>query len=493
MTNESSDPAGGGGGLIGDASAEDSDGTEDARAPAAGADPPAEAAAAASENAPKEDGANKNAAGGGDPGEGGDEQTRAAGGSDGGEEGGPNPAKEDEEEGKEGPTDPPSKEVKLEDLHNPRNMTWDELEMMLYEWEEGAGAVDEYLDMAVIEKLRRGETDDDEEENEEDGEEEKKEGEDKEKVAGENAGENEGKQKDLNETEHIVKENEEQKEEKAEEHQKEEGTPKAEEMPMIEKEKEEEAAPKPDEEKSKEEEKPKESKGFLDKLKDNLKPRDDGKKTHVEVKKGQPRYLNLTQDSAHVVEFYAPWCPHCQNYKWTYVDIATEVKRRSISPVQFHAVSCDIYYAICRTYGIEGYPTVLGWKQGDNITQRSVFMNEETDIDPDLVGEMLDLDMAHEEVELFDWEMNATELKAVEEKLEKLGKSAAATKRAWHEHESHTRDDRYRNAALSLAFAIKSQLFQTSSKEGEMEPRRRAALVDFLNLLEWAAPQSWRL
>ena len=25
-------------------------------------------------------------------------------------------------------------------------------------------------------------------------------------------------------------------------------------------------------------------------------------------------------------------CPHCQNYKWDYVEIAAEVQRRSVSP-----------------------------------------------------------------------------------------------------------------------------------------------------------------
>ena len=39
----------------------------------------------------------------------------------------------------------------------------------------------------------------------------------------------------------------------------------------------------------------------------NTKHFDDGSKTEVELKKGKISYLNLTEESAHVVEFYAPW------------------------------------------------------------------------------------------------------------------------------------------------------------------------------------------
>ena len=179
-------------------------------------------------------------------------------------------AQQDGDENKE-PTEPPSRELTLEDVYNPRNLTMDELEMLLYEWEQEATSVHEYLDMRIIHKMRLNLTDDEEE------------------------GEDEGK----------------------------------------------------------EEEKPKKS--WMGRLKDRVSHYDDGSKTQVEFKKGPTHYLNLTGDSAHVVEFYAPvsgqqfwsslacvtfthifrflqWCPHCQNYKWAYIGIAAEVQRRSISP-----------------------------------------------------------------------------------------------------------------------------------------------------------------
>ena len=162
--------------------------------------------------------------------------------------------------------------------------------------------------------------------------------------------------------------------------------------------------------------------------------------------------------------------------------------------VQFHAVSCDVYYAICATYGISGFPTILGWKQGESKDHAGIEMNEDEDIEPDTVGEMLGLDLAHEGMKLFDWEIEDEETKAhVEKRLAEQAHKAARIKKSWHEHEPHTHNDRYHNAALSLAFAIKSQLFQTLAEDGGMEQKRKDALVDFLNVLDWASPQHWKL
>jgi hypothetical protein len=59
------------------------------------------------------------------------------------------------------PTYPPSKALTAEDYYNPRNLTLAELEMVIYEWEEEAKPVKEYIDMRVIHQLRTGEYDDD--------------------------------------------------------------------------------------------------------------------------------------------------------------------------------------------------------------------------------------------------------------------------------------------------------------------------------------------
>ncbi len=148
---------------------------------------------------------------------------------------------EDEEEDEEEEWQPSA-----EDFYNPRNMTFEELEYHLYEWEEGAvGYVSEYHDVEVFERMRNQE-DDWYNEDEEEDEEEKK----------------DKKQSTLKDQKHH----------------------------------------------------------------------DDGSKTKVEMRKSNSNhFLNLSNDVAHVVEFYAPWCPHCQHFKWEYIEIAAETKRRTTS------------------------------------------------------------------------------------------------------------------------------------------------------------------
>jgi len=119
-------------------------------------------------------------------------------------------------------------------------------------------------------------------------------------------------------------------------------------------------------------------------------------------------------------------------------------------------------------------------------------MNEEYNIEADTVGEMLGLDMAHEAVELYDADVDDDVTKAKRLKtMKEQARKATKLKKSWHEHTPHTHNDRYHDAALSLTFAVKSQLFQTKTDDGKMDPKRKRALVDFLNLLDWATPQSW--
>ncbi len=80
-------------------------------------------------------------------------------------------------------------------------------------------------------------------------------------------------------------------------------------------------------------------------------------------------YINIPieGDDVHIIEFYAPWCPHCQHYKPMYIQLAREVIKRSINVhVLFHAVSCTLNDIVCETYGIEGYPSFLGYRGNGN-------------------------------------------------------------------------------------------------------------------------------
>lgn len=171
-------------------------------------------------------------------------------------------------------------------------------------------------------------------------------------------------------------------------------------------------------------------------------------------------------------------------------NVYAHATHRPLAVVQFHAVSCDVYHAICSTYDIDGFPTIFGWKHGESLESPGIALNDDGEPDADDVGELLELDLAHEEKGLFNWTFETDEdRESYEKDMIEQAKKAARTKKLWHETKPNTHNDRYHNAALSLSFAIKSQLFQTVTDEGEMDPKRKAALMDFLNLLEWASPQ----
>ncbi|GBF92518.1 disulfide isomerase [Raphidocelis subcapitata] len=55
-----------------------------------------------------------------------------------------------------------------------------------------------------------------------------------------------------------------------------------------------------------------------------------------------------------LVEFYAPWCGHCQQLAPKWRQVATKLK----GVVRVGAVNCDVHKALCGRHGVRGYPTI---------------------------------------------------------------------------------------------------------------------------------------
>jgi protein disulfide-isomerase A6 len=54
------------------------------------------------------------------------------------------------------------------------------------------------------------------------------------------------------------------------------------------------------------------------------------------------------------VEFYAPWCGHCQQLAPKWKQVAAKLK----GVVNVGAVDCDAHKALCQRHGVKGYPTI---------------------------------------------------------------------------------------------------------------------------------------
>ena len=61
-----------------------------------------------------------------------------------------------------------------------------------------------------------------------------------------------------------------------------------------------------------------------------------------------------------MVEFYAPWCGHCQALKPKFIDAAKQIKKNAdkYDGIKFGAVDCTKEQYLCQKYNVKGYPTL---------------------------------------------------------------------------------------------------------------------------------------
>ncbi|RHY28292.1 hypothetical protein DYB32_008366 [Aphanomyces invadans] len=65
----------------------------------------------------------------------------------------------------------------------------------------------------------------------------------------------------------------------------------------------------------------------------------------------------LASDVAWVVDFYAPWCPHCRHFAPHYEAVADHYGESTT--VKYGAVDCTVEDKLCTDYQIMGYPSLL--------------------------------------------------------------------------------------------------------------------------------------
>mmetsp|Transcript_45138 Transcript_45138/g.98117 ORF Transcript_45138/g.98117 Transcript_45138/m.98117 type:complete len:509 (+) Transcript_45138:80-1606(+) len=80
---------------------------------------------------------------------------------------------------------------------------------------------------------------------------------------------------------------------------------------------------------------------------------------------------SLEQSSAEyaLIEFFAPWCPHCQHFAPEFEQLAGIIRKSGTGSSQPRilaaSVDCVRYGDMCRSWGVTGYPTMLWGKTSD--------------------------------------------------------------------------------------------------------------------------------
>ena len=208
-------------------------------------------------------------------------------------------------------------------------------------------------------------------------------------------------------------------------------------------------------------------------------------------------HVVLEPETAGVVEFYAPWCPHCQHFRSHFIEMANEVQRRiyGVPKVAFYGVTCDSFNEFCSKYNINGYPTVLGFKadfQHDG-SEEPMILNDDgmPELNADLIAEYLDLNLAHEEPNV----LSMSSYSNSEDTRRKAERDfEAATRAATEAIRKKEYDNSYReiylNAAKSLFFTIEHGIYNSS---GELPLSRKKVLIDWLDLLDWSLPEQFQI
>lgn len=72
----------------------------------------------------------------------------------------------------------------------------------------------------------------------------------------------------------------------------------------------------------------------------------------------------LESEDVWLVNFYAPWCPHCKNLKPVFEEASRRLEKEGIKNVKFGALDASEYQSYASKFNIRGYPTLKFFPAG---------------------------------------------------------------------------------------------------------------------------------
>ncbi len=196
-----------------------------------------------------------------------------------------------------------------------------------------------------------------------------------------------------------------------------------------------------------------------------------------------PSFLTSNYEFDRVVNFYSPWCAHCQKFKKRFIDVAGNFKdskqsNKDLQAIEFHAVSCSAHHWLCKASSIQGYPIVRTYRKGTadfNEVKRftpqalaAAFGVKLEKIYSSTSNEFQDVDLRQYDEDVYDV----------------LGAAMDAYRR--------TKKDVFHDACVSLLFAL--QFDVNINADDEMSRNERLnAFLNWIDLLYWSLPSSWKV
>mmetsp|Transcript_29125 Transcript_29125/g.44454 ORF Transcript_29125/g.44454 Transcript_29125/m.44454 type:complete len:575 (+) Transcript_29125:145-1869(+) len=216
-----------------------------------------------------------------------------------------------------------------------------------------------------------------------------------------------------------------------------------------------------------------------------------------------PQILTDQEKKNRVVEFYAPWCPHCQDFRYHYIDFArncSSLAKTYGMDVDFHAVSCTAHKKVCKKEKINRYPTIrLYPAESANYTEVKFF-----EIHCFTALRAFGLELDYEEDDSKSNKETTTIqnnhvaiMKTNKNNLRKQGRriSQQESSRTNGVISKYRRDGRTKSqisndAFLSFDFAMRQSVY---TEEGPLKNSTKLVFVEWIGLLKQALPPFWKI